>query len=212
MKLASRLVGLLVLVGMVGAAEATPVYYTFTGVIDSICDNNGGLCPGATSFDGASLGDPMSLTFMVDMSLPGTQRNLGVTTPIGGGTYYVDFIGGTPFLPMTGTGQDFEWNYGTTPTSVLVGSSISQRYNYVQLYELSFADITTWVIGDSGFYGQIYIEDLYGTGPSGLIGWVSSSNLTLASISDIAPVPEPGTVALLGAGLLGLVALRRRAA
>ena len=57
-----------------------------------------------------------------------------------------------------------------------------------------------------------YVVDLYGTGASGLWGTTYAYNLTLTSISDVAPVPEPGTVALLGAGLLGLVALRRRAA
>ncbi len=206
MRLVSRLVGLMMLVGIAGAAEATPVYYTFTGEITQTYDYLTGIVN--DPLGGLAVGDSVSYTFLVDTSLPGTQRYLGVTSPTGG--FYVDFIGGGPLLPMTGTGQDFEYNYGFS--YYLVGSRGFQYYDVVEVVKGTAADISTWVVGDSGFYSYDYVDDRYGTGASGQYFHVYSSDLTLTSISDIAPIPEPGTVALLGAGLLGLVALRRRAA
>jgi hypothetical protein len=63
----------------------------------------------------------------------------------------------------------------------------------------------TGVFGPTGPGGGAPISGYSGTGGMGTY----TINLTGAEASDVAAVPEPATVALIGSGLVGLVARRR---
>jgi len=191
--------------GFAGAAQASPLYYTFEGTITSAYDITTGFS--VDTFDGVSVGDPVSYTFLVDTALPGTVRYNGITTPLGG-TYYADFVSGGPILGMAGGSADWEYNYGVGNS--LFGSSPTLYRNYIQLVDSLGLDPSAWTVGQSSFSSSNLVEDLYGNDPNGPFGSVSASELTLTSITS--PVPEPTTLALLGAGLVGVVALRRRRA
>jgi PEP-CTERM motif len=89
------------------------------------------------------------------------------------------------------------------PISNFFVSPTDLAYNQVFIAGSGF--LPTWTVGKSDILG---FDDIYDANSSGLIfAWVQS-NLTLTSIDTSPPIPEPGTMLLLGSGLLA-VALRQ---
>ena len=78
----------------------------------------------------------------------------------------------------------------------------------MQIYGPGF--LSTWTVGKSDIIAIDDFVDAFGGGDPPTSAQVQS-NLTLTAIDTISPIPEPGTMLLLGSGLFG-VALRQRRA
>lgn len=112
----------------------------------------------------------------------------------------------------TGTASSNPWKYvsggteigfGTGTGGGLINNSITTEYNLQRMngddnhYAVSF-DMSS-VFADANLYGKdFYTHFTMGCGNDNLIG------------HDIAPVPEPGTMMLLGFGMLGLAIFGKR--
>ena len=97
--------------------------------------------------------------------------------------------------------------YCGNPTSQYHGSDPGELFAYVNVFDLT-GFITSVVFSESGNTGfessndsVAYVNPIYAIG---------TSVLTTASAGDLVTVPEPGSAALLGTGLLGLVLLVER--
>ena len=129
----------MMLVGIAGAAEATPVYYTFTGEITQTYDYLTGIVN--DPLGGLAVGDSGFLHVLGGHVLAWHPTLPGSHQP------HWRLLRGLhrrrPAVAMTGTGQDFEYNYGFS--YYLVGSRGFQYYDVVEVVKGTAADISTWV-------------------------------------------------------------------
>lgn len=198
------------------ATQAAPVYLTFEGNV-------------ATSYSSATVtgpevGELATLVLLADLDAAGYYTFAGTTVDLGGSGapgYYnyflVDYVSGPVFTGGTGNpyaygGSPYDYHYGVNYSNIynegfeLVVSPTDQSSAYSYLYLSNYTSgATAFQIGQV-YSGNGYAYDL----SSNDAGW--SGSFTLTGMSDVAPgtVPEPGGLALLGLGLLGVVGVARK--
>jgi hypothetical protein len=189
-------------------ADAGTIYYTFTGTVTAIENVGVGGLP--------ALAEPVQYTFLAVYNAHGLATQGGTILDLTSSYddpgnihyFYDEFLSGSPLIPVVWgpTGNDpFAKNYGVDFTAAyfppdgggsLLGS-YGNFYNFVQV--TSDKAVGLWTLGDS-FQGFNYAQN-------GNLYSDYSSTLTLTSITT---VPEPGSLALLGAGLIGARTVARR--
>ncbi len=192
----------LLLLALANAAQATPLYYTFEGQIEDAMGYNGWNGPGSLNSDYHNLmvGQSVSFTFYADIDmgtgLPSTlelhnySSNLIVEPSLGG-----------PLSPLyfgIGSGD------GTNVSPYMIFINAYNDYNQVFFGE--GPNYIDWNFGNPWLgYSEGYLDP---SNPSQDLWFEYQVSLT--EISSSAPIPEPSTMLLLGAGLAGLASFRKK--
>ncbi|MCG7926918.1 MAG: PEP-CTERM sorting domain-containing protein [Candidatus Thiodiazotropha taylori] len=204
------------LLGLLGNAQATPMYYTFQGTIKSIMDRSG-----AVADSGLTVNDSTMYRFIVDTELDasyttfaGDEYTYTDTSDID--YFYADLASDHHIQPtdrdLTPT-RPAEFNVGNTQTSSasLFGGAYD---NYVRISN-SYS-ISDWVVGMTGFTGvesaQNWFEEYSAITSTLTLQSISVVNLQSSTDGDdgTVAVPEPSSILLLATGILGIGASRLR--
>jgi hypothetical protein len=186
--------------------------YGTDGTNGFICSGGGGACAvdtlGLVDFleGGVSQGSIGSGVSMVSVSfdLVGEMPLSGGSLPVGFGIFDLDF-GGVNFLLIDVSGGTLTYSPGGGGiTASLTGSAIGGSIFLQNLpFSLQIGDPLT--VSFSG-------SEVAGLGVGADDGFLTSLSVSGTGEVSGESVPEPGTYALMGAGLLGLAFLRRKKA
>ena len=202
-----------------GAAARTNVLNPANGGIN--------LNRGAMVFDYTTTGDDTALTTAIRTNLR-TSYVAGGST-LAGGTA----TGATEFYTALGAASGYGIGYADNTTAHTVTAKVAVYGDANLDGTVSLADLTavlnhynnvtgtaTWAMGDFNYDGDVTLADLTAVlnhyNKSLAAGFsISDANLDGAAVAALSGagftvVPEPGTLALLAAGLLGLLAYARR--
>lgn len=201
------------------SAWSYPVQYTLEGYViqgPGIDDSAGFLAD-----MGITVGSRVSYTIVIDLDAMGTvMLSDGTVTvrtdPYGRETFYAHYAGGS-----TVTADNFlssfngisENNYGgnkwLTSTFSERWLNVSSGNNYLSFYDMLLQPnvLGEWSASSSRAFGasamRNTIYDEFGNSSK----FYFSAQITQA---ETVPVPEPSTIALLGAGLAGIILFRKR--
>ncbi len=205
-KMTTLLVVMAALFVMSGKAQAVTMYYTFEGTVTGASD-----AAGAVDNAGLSVGSTVTYTFLVDLDADGAiTLNNGADFNYTDSAYadflYSDYVSGDALEQIDGGIYDSgysiaEYNLGYELSDVDFGYLIGNSQDDLLLL-YSYLGVSDWAEGDT-IYGYNYAFD-----SNGAFSYLYA-NLTLTDISPVS-VPEPSTLLLFGAGMLGLIAFRRR--
>jgi hypothetical protein len=192
------------------AATATPLYYTFSGTVYNA--GAGGVPEGSI----LPVGSPVTYYVQIDfdgqayvdyLDLDRSYCSESATDDC----FYAAWLGGSanPRPPTTPhLTYESHWGVGSVSQTSIIITPTDLAFNSVQIYGPGF--LSTWTVGKSDIVAIDDFVDVGGGGDPPTSAQVQS-NLTLTAIDTISPIPEPGTMLLLGSGLFG-VALRQRRA
>ncbi len=196
---------------MSGKAQAVPFYYTFSGTVFSVDDSAGIIASQLPA--GFGIGSTVTYTFILDFAATGFYiRNDGTVYTVADSatadTFYADYISGDA-LAQVGGGiynaptDAAELNYGyeffAYPYGMVRGNSYDDE---VYIYS-NAADASDWGVGTPVASANRAWDS---TGASSIL----YATVTITDIAPVNAVPEPSTLLLLGSGMLGLLAFRRR--
>ncbi|ANA40119.1 PEP-CTERM sorting domain-containing protein [Geobacter anodireducens] len=210
---------LMTLLSAVPSAWSYPMQYTLEGYViqgPGIDDSAGFL-----SDMGITVGSRVSYTIVIDLDARGTvMMSNGTVTertdPYGRGTFYAHYAGGSTITSdnyLSSYNGISENNYGgnkwLTNTFSERWLSVSSGNNYLSFYDMLLQPdaLGEWSASSARAFGagtmRNTIFDEFGNSSK----FYFSAQITNA---ETVPVPEPSTFAFLGAGLAGIILLRRK--
>jgi hypothetical protein len=149
---------------------------------------------------------------LIDFELPGfTWHRFSGVTSYPEDTFYAKLVSRSFLISTSYHGEHFWGNDGYlgAPYDYYFGQIIPSDISGTEVHfsktanTLDDAMVSNWSVGDT-IQGS---EQGFAPGPSQS---TFLSNLTLTDISNTNPIPEPSTLALLGIGILGFYALKRK--
>jgi len=152
-----------------------------------------------SGLQGSEFADELYLNFNPNLDV--TQLSINNLSSSGGFALPTSATGANAFMADGDGHYDIEFNFSTANGSrFMAGDSMTYQFTSTGSLNADDFDFTSQMGGGAGqWLAAAHINSIGGSGQS---GWDSPTQLT--------PAPEPGTLALMGMGLAGLVALRRR--